>query len=44
MSKKRIIVLVTLPMGDMVRKCLGKTPKAKKEKIETMLNIDENTG
>lgn len=27
----------------MVRKCLGKNPKAKKAKIETILNIDENT-
>ena len=43
-SKKRSIVPVTLPMGDMVRKCLGKTPKNKREKIETILNINKNIG
>lgn len=42
--KKRSIVPVTLPMGDMVRKFLGKTPKTKREKIKIVLNIDKNTG
>ena len=31
-SKERSIVPTTLLVGDMVRKCLGKSPKAKKEK------------
>ena len=43
-SKKRSLVPVTLPVGDMVSKCLGKTPKTKRPKIETMLNIDDQIG
>ncbi len=42
-NKKRSIIPATLPIGDMVSKCLGKTPKTKRPKIETLLNIDEDT-
>ena len=42
-SKKRSIVLATILVGNMVRKYLGKNPKATKENIETILNIDERT-
>lgn len=31
-------------MGDMVSKCLGKTPKTKRPKIETMLKFDDEIG
>ena len=44
MRKKRSLVLVTLPMGDMVSKFLGKNPKNKRPEIKTMLNIDDEIG
>lgn len=31
-SKKRNIISASIPVEDMVSKCLGKTPKAKKSK------------
>lgn len=42
-SKKRSLVLVTLPVKDLFRKCLGKTPKTKRSRIETIINIDDET-
>lgn len=44
MSKKRSLVPTTLPVKDLVRKCLGKTPKTKRPKIEAILNIDDEIG
>lgn len=42
-SKKRNIVLVSVPLGDMVSKFLGKTPKAKKLKTISKIDFDDNT-
>lgn len=43
-SKKQNIVPISVPMEDMVSKCLGKTHKSKKLKVEAMLEVDENIG
>lgn len=36
LRKKRSLVPATLPVEDLVRKCLGKTSKTKRPKIETL--------
>lgn len=39
-SKKRNIVPTSIPIEDMVSKCLGKTPKAKKSKTVSKIDFD----
>lgn len=43
-GKKRSVVLVTIPIEDMVSKCLGKTSKPKNFKTQAMLDVDDTTG
>lgn len=43
-GKKRSIVSVTIPLEDMVSKCLGKALKPKKLKTQAMLDVDDTTG
>lgn len=42
-NNKRSIVLVSVPIDDMVSKCLGREVKIKKPKIEAMIDADEKT-
>lgn len=44
LTKKRNIIPISIPMEDMIRKYLGRTPKSKRLKIETMIDVDEQTG
>lgn len=43
-NKKRNIVPASIPVEDMVSKCLGKTPKAKKSKIMSKFDFDAGSG
>lgn len=43
-GKKRSVVSVTIPIEDMVSRCLGKTSKPKKLKTQAMLDVDDTTG
>lgn len=43
-GKKRSVVPITIPLEDMVNKCLGKALKPKKLKIQAMLDVDDTTG
>ena len=41
MEKKRSIVPISMPIDDLVSKCLGKTPKVKKARTESRINFDK---
>lgn len=43
-GKKRSVVSVTIPLEDMVSKCLEKALKSKKLKTRAMLDVDDTTG
>lgn len=43
-GKKWSVVPITIPMENMVSKCLGKASKLKKLKMRTMLEVDEAIG
>lgn len=43
-SKKRNIVLASVPLEDVISKCLGKTPKAKKLKTISKIDFEDSTG
>ena len=44
MEKKRSIVPISMPIDDLVSKCLGKTPKVKKVRTEAKINFDKSSG
>ena len=44
MEKKRSIVPVSMPIDDLVSKCLSKMPKVKKARIESRINFDKASG
>ena len=41
MEKKRSIFPISMPIDDLVSKCLGKTPKVKKARTESRINFDK---
>ena len=43
-EKKRSLVPLSMPIDDLVSKCLGKSSKTKRAKIESRLNFDKNSG
>lgn len=43
-GKKRSVVSVTIPLEDMVSKCLGKASNPKKIITQAMLDVDDTTG
>lgn len=43
-SKKCRVVPITIPIEDMVNKCLAKKSKSKKLKTEVMIDIDDDIG
>lgn len=43
-NKKRNIILASIPIEDMVSKCLGKTPKARKSKTMSKIDFDVDNG
>lgn len=43
-NKKRNIVPTSIPVEDMVSKCLGKNPKAKKSKTMSKIDFDVDSG
>lgn len=44
LGKKQSVVLVTIPMEDMVNRCLGKASNPKKLKMQAMLELYEAAG
>lgn len=44
LTKKRNVIPISIPMEDMVSKCLGRTSKSKRLKTKTMIDVDEQTG
>ncbi len=42
-EKKRSLVPISMPIGVLVNKCLGKPSKTKRAKIESRLNFDKNS-
>lgn len=42
-GKKHSVVPITIPMEDMVSKCLGKISKPKKLKTKAMMEVDDET-
>lgn len=43
-ERKRSIVPISMPIDDLVSKCLSKTPKVKKARTEMRINFDKNSG
>lgn len=43
-EKKRTLVPISMPIDDLVSKCLGKPSKTKRAKTESRLNFDKNSG
>lgn len=41
LTKKRNAIPISIPIEDMASKCLGRTSKSKRLKIETMIDVDE---
>ena len=44
MEKKRSIVPISMPIDDLVSKCLGKMPKVKKARTKARINFDKSLG
>lgn len=43
LTKKRNLIPISIPMEDMVNKCLGRTSKSKRLKTEAMIDVDDQT-
>lgn len=43
-GEKRSVVPITIPMEDMVSRCLRKASKPKMLKTQAMLDVDDTTG
>lgn len=43
-NKKRNIISTSIPIGDLVSKYLGKSPRTKKPKMKSMVDVDPITG
>lgn len=44
LTKKMSVIPISIPMEDMIIKCLGRASKSKRLKTEVMINVDDQTG